>query len=284
MRPAPFIARWQVTPPVSGSFEARLRLDDESWFVGHYPGAPIFRGSLLVEALFQAASLALGGEVRLEELVACRFHSPLFPGDEIVASIALKDAGAGSTLVEASAKGRAPAAQATMLVVPDRSGTVDLGPAANAGAAARALDASFIRGVLPHRPPALLIDDADVLGPSTLVARKHITPDEPRSAGADTPSLRSYPVALVVESFCQACGLLRAATATARESYGNKVPVVAKLANLRFGGGVGPGNVLEHHVRMISRLPDGAVFSGETAVAGRVVLQVGRVVAALASL
>jgi 3-hydroxymyristoyl/3-hydroxydecanoyl-(acyl carrier protein) dehydratase len=285
MRPAPFTARWESAPQVAGAFEARLRLDDESLFAGHYPGAPIFPGNFLVEALFQAASVALDS-VRLEEIVACRFHSPLFPGDEVVASFTLKDAGAGATWVEATVHGRAPAAQVTLLVSSSTARRdVDPVTAPSAGPVARVLDAAFIRGALPHRPPALLVDEASVVGPSALVGRKRIAIDEPcyaRAEASSTPSSSAaYPASLIVESFCQSCGLLRAATAPAREQH-DKLPVVAKLANLRFGAAPGPGDTLEHHVRMISRLPEGAVFSGQTVASGRVVLQVGRVIAALA--
>ena len=296
MRPAPsikpFIAAWQAGPVVAGAFEARLVLDDETLFAGHYPGAPIFPGTFLIEALFQAASTALGGLVRLEEVVACRFHSPLFPGDEIAARFTVKEAGAGRTLVEATASSREQAAKLTMVVAPSSAdlGAVVSAPAWEpAGPSARALDAPFIHRILPHRPPALLVDSALVLdlpgaGPA-LLARKAVTAGEPCYAGAEGPPAWGYPSLLVVESFCQSCGLLRAATSTADEPRDeSKVPVVAKLAGLRFTGEAAPGDLLEHHVKLVVRTGEGAVFSGQTVVARRTVLQVGRVVAAVAAL
>ena len=291
MRPAPFTAHWQAEPVVAGAFEARLRLDDEHLFAGHYPDAPIFPGSFLIEALFQAASAALGGDLHLEEIVACRFYSPLLPGDELSARFALKEDGAGRTRIEATASGRAPAAELTLLVAASNSqaSAVSAPPWEQASPSVRPLDASFIHRVLPHRPPALLVDRAQVLDlPSdrtALIARKAITPDEPCYASAE-PILRwDYPRSLIVESFCQACGLLRAATGPAGEPRDEtKVPVVAKLAGLRFTGDAAPGDLLEHRVQLVVRTGEGAVFSGQTVVAGRVVLQVSRVVAALAQL
>jgi len=110
-----------------------------------------------------------------------------------------------------------------------------------------------------------------------LLARKAVTAGEPCYVGAEGPPAWGYPSLLVVESFCQSCGLLRAATGTADEPRDeSKVPVVAKLAGLRFTGEAAPGDLLEHHVK--------AVFSGQTVVAGRVVVEVARVVAALAPL
>jgi 3-hydroxymyristoyl/3-hydroxydecanoyl-(acyl carrier protein) dehydratase len=279
MKAVPFIAGWQAGPVVAGAFEARLVLDDENLFAGHYPGAPIFPGTSLIEALFQAANAALGGEARLAEIVACRFHSPLFPGDDLRARFTLKQAGAGGTLVEATASGRAKAADISMLLAPSGG---ELGAVASAwdqaGRGARSLDASFIQRVLPHRPPALLIDSALVFdlpgGAPALLARKAVTTGEP-----------CYPGTLIIESFCQACGLLRASSESASEPRDeSKLPVVAKLAGLRFFGEAVPGDLLEHQVQLVVRTGDGAVFSGQTVVAGRVVLQVARVIAATTSL
>ena len=293
MRPVPFVAGWQVGPVVLGTFEARLGLDDERLFAGHYPGAPIFPGSFLIEALFQAVSTALGGEVCLEEIVACRFHAPLLPGDELSARFALKEAGGGEMLVEATANGRAPAANITMRVATStttRQGSIASAPPwEQSEPSARALDASFIRRVLPHRPPALLVDSALVLdlpgAKPALIARKAVTAGEPCYASAKPTSTWSYPRSLVVESFCQACGLLRAARGSTDEPRDEaKVPVVAKLAGLRFTGDARPGDLVEHHVQLVIRTGEGAVFSGQTVVAGRVILQVARVVAARAEL
>ena len=297
MRPAPFTARWQAGPVVAGAFEARFRLDDQAPFAGHYPGAPILPGSFLIEALLQAVSTALGNDHRLEEIVACRFHSPLLPGDEVVAHFALKEAGSGATLVEVTANGRGPAAQLSMLVGPlvapaphSSQEAIDTAPPLEqAPADGRALDPAFIHRALPHRHPALLVDSANVLehpgGASTLLARKAVTLGERCYAGADGLSTWSYPPSLIIESFCQACGLLRGSATPAGERRDDtKVPVVAKLAGLRFIGDVVPGDLLEHHVRMVASTPDGAVFSGQTVVARRTVMQVGRVVAAVAAL
>jgi 3-hydroxyacyl-[acyl-carrier-protein] dehydratase len=293
MRPAPFIARWKAGPVAAGAFEAHLVLDDESLFAGHYPDAPILPGTFLVEALFQAASAALGGNIRLDEIVACRFHSPLLPGDEISARFTLKNSGTGGTLIQATASGRAPAADLTMVVSPFGVSPASVGPPlptptwAPAPRSTSDLDASFIHRTLPHRPPALLVDSAIVLdlpsGGSALVARKAVTTIEPCFACAEPTG--NYPSTLIIESFCQACGLLRAATGPTSESRDEtKVPVVAKLAGLRLLGEAVPGDVLEHQVQLVVRTGEGAVFSGHTMTSGRAILQVARVVAAQAPL
>ena len=289
MKAAPFVARWRISPEVGGSFVGRMALDDPAVFAGHYPGAPIFPGTFLVEALFQAAQTIIADEIRLEQIVACRFRSPLLPRDEIAAHFVAKDAGAKRTLIDVTAQGRAPAAELTMLVASVHAASPDsfVRPTSETDArAVRTLDAAFIEGVLPHRPPALLVERALVLDQPAmrpeLRAHKTITPAEPCFLGTDS-SAGSYPRCLVVESFCQSCGLLRAATAPSADHRDeSKVPVVAKLANLRFFDDAMVGERLEHHVHLAARTPDGAVFNGQTVVSGRVIMQAERVVAAMA--
>jgi 3-hydroxymyristoyl/3-hydroxydecanoyl-(acyl carrier protein) dehydratase len=289
MKAAPFVARWRLSPEADGVFDGLMVLDDLAVFAGHYPKAPIFPGTFLIEALFQAVAFTLGDELHLEQIVACRFRSPLLPGDEISACFTTKDAGAGRTLVEVTAQGRAPAADLTMLVAPVRAADCPASapaPEVSPGVV-RTLDAAFVESVLPHRPPALLVESALLLEqPGTkpeLRGHKFITPTEPCFLNSASPDAALYPRSLVLESFCQSCGLLRAATAQAAEPrVATKVPVVAKLANLRFLGDARVGDRLEHQVNLAARTPDGAVFSGQTVVSGRVIMQVDRVVAAMA--
>jgi len=297
MRPAPFVARWELLPAGEGAFTARLALDDDAPFAGHYPGEPILPGSLLVEALFQAAGSALGGDWRLAEICSARFQAPLLPGDVLQARLAFVDGEAGEKLVEATASGRAESGEFKLRLARVAASLPVIEPAADvrsglsweqARAQGRALDCDFVRRVLPHRPPALLIDAAIVADAETskpvMLARKAVTQSERGYALSGELTSFGYPSSLVAESFCQACGLLRASSAPAGAAPRDpsKVPVVARLVKLRFVGEAHPGEILEHRIRLAARMPDGAVFSGESVASGRVVLQVERVVAATA--
>jgi len=63
----------------------------EPYFAGHFPGAPVMPGVLIIEALAQAGALLLFREVpdREKKLVffagidECRFRAPVFPGDTL---------------------------------------------------------------------------------------------------------------------------------------------------------------------------------------------------------
>ena len=71
---------------------------NEPHFMGHFPGAPVMPGVLVVEAMAQAAGfLLLGGvEDRDNKLVYftgidnCRFRKPVVPGDRRVFEVELK--------------------------------------------------------------------------------------------------------------------------------------------------------------------------------------------------
>lgn len=66
-------------------------LASEPYFAGHFPGAPVMPGVLIVEAMAQAGALLLLREVpdRESKLVffagidRARFRQPVFPGDDL---------------------------------------------------------------------------------------------------------------------------------------------------------------------------------------------------------
>ena len=57
---------------------------NEPYFVGHFPGAPVFPGVVLCEALAQLAGvLAEDDSVRLVGVERARFRRPVLPGDRL---------------------------------------------------------------------------------------------------------------------------------------------------------------------------------------------------------
>jgi len=68
---------------------------NEPHFVGHFPGAPVMPGVLVIEALAQAGGVLMFREVpdRHEKLIFfagidnCRFRHPVVPGDQLVLEV-----------------------------------------------------------------------------------------------------------------------------------------------------------------------------------------------------
>jgi 3-hydroxyacyl-[acyl-carrier-protein] dehydratase len=141
-----------------------------------------------------------------------------------------------------------------------------------------------IKAVLPHRYPMLLVDAVDALEPgSEITASKSITGNESCFAHLhDTaaPEAYAYPSSLVIESFCQAAGILYA-TAEADKTFDGMVMLFGSISSFVFHTSAYPGETLQHRVRLDRALTDSAVFSGEVRAAGKLVADVSRVVVAV---
>jgi len=126
----------------------------------------------------------------------------------------------------------------------------------------------------------LLIDRVNTdAGCGELTAIKAVTCNEPWYA--DIPdelgeAAYDYPDVLVLESWCQAAGVLAARSA----APGNRVMLFGGVSDVRFSGRVRPGDTLEHRVRQLLALDSTAVFEGECLVGGQAVMTVGRLVIA----
>jgi beta-hydroxyacyl-ACP dehydratase FabZ len=65
---------------------------NEPYFQGHFPGAPVMPGVLLVEAMAQAGGVLMLRDIpdRQEKLIyftgidRCRFRRPVVPGDQVI--------------------------------------------------------------------------------------------------------------------------------------------------------------------------------------------------------
>lgn len=144
---------------------------------------------------------------------------------------------------------------------------------------------SGIKRVLPHRYPMLLVDRVDELVPGeSLTARKAVTANEPwyRDLPADaTDEQHHYPSALLIESWCQAAGVLAAWKNPNPDVLDGQVMLFGSISEVVFRRPVLPGDVLEHRVRLFRELSDTVIFEGEARVDGETVLEVGRVVMAM---
>lgn len=142
-----------------------------------------------------------------------------------------------------------------------------------------------IKDVLPHRHPMLLVDRVLEVDPGErIVALKNVTANEPCFAGVRDGAPEdayAYPATLVVESFCQAAGIMYNLLRAQEAAAGDVVMLFGAISSFRFHHDVLPGSTMEHHVRLEKGLADAAVFAGEVRVDGRVVADVDRVVVAL---
>ena len=93
----PFVLLDRVTDIVPGERIVGLKnvTINEPFFMGHFPGAPVMPGVLIIEALAQLGAVMIMREIenRTEKLVyftgidECRFRRPVVPGDQLVLEV-----------------------------------------------------------------------------------------------------------------------------------------------------------------------------------------------------
>lgn len=142
------------------------------------------------------------------------------------------------------------------------------------------IGAAEIMRRLPYRYPMLLVDRVvEVIPGKELTALKAVTASEPWFGGPE-PILR-YPPVLLIESLCQATGVL-AAWDTPRPSVRHgDVMLLGALSDVDIQGTVEPGCLIRHHVQLVRDLGDTLLFTGSSTVDGRPVLRVGRITMAI---
>lgn len=85
---------------------------NEPFFQGHFPGAPVFPGVLLVEAMAQAGGVLMLRDIpeRHEKLIyftgidRCRFRRPVVPGDQVILEVRVLKKRARFAVLEGVAK------------------------------------------------------------------------------------------------------------------------------------------------------------------------------------
>jgi 3-hydroxyacyl-[acyl-carrier-protein] dehydratase len=143
-----------------------------------------------------------------------------------------------------------------------------------------------IRLILPHRHPMLLVDA--VLGVEEgrwVKAIKNVSRNEPCFAALtrELPHTAfEYPPSLIIESFCQAAGILQVVS-TRDAAPAGSLMLFGAVSNLQFHGAAYAGETLVHEARIETALSDAAIFSGTVSVGDRVIMTVERVVVALRS-
>ncbi|MBS2962345.1 hypothetical protein KGA66_04755 [Actinocrinis puniceicyclus] len=140
-----------------------------------------------------------------------------------------------------------------------------------------------IKRLLPHRYPMLLVDRVTAAQPGvSLTAVKAVTVNEPCYRGLSQDADHDYPVSLLIESWCQAAGLLACLDRPNPDVLRGMVTLFGSITDLRLGRPARPGDLLEHRVRLVRAVTDAAVFEGESLLAdGCEALSVASIVIAL---
>ncbi|MFF4254912.1 3-hydroxyacyl-ACP dehydratase FabZ family protein [Streptomyces sp. NPDC001663] len=139
-----------------------------------------------------------------------------------------------------------------------------------------------LKQTLPHRYPMLLVDRVTAVETGvSLTAVKAITANEPWYAeipdGA-TEADHAYPVALLVESWCQAAGVLALWERFTPEEVAELVMLFGSISGIQVHARALPGSLVEHRVRHVRSVGTTLIFEGESLLDGAPLLTVGSIV------
>jgi 3-hydroxyacyl-[acyl-carrier-protein] dehydratase len=274
-------------------FVGVIAIDEiEPVLAGHFPGFPILPGVCLVECVHQTALVALSPHTALPALRVIekvRFLEPVFPGDQLTVHIGISthdDGWACRARVVAqrpSTPGRCFEAAVVKLRYGTTRHTAAMAKPRPATPPAKARwGIADLKRMIPHRYPMLLLDRIEgVSQGQELVATKAISANEPWYAGLSHEDDHGYPDVLLVESWCQAAGVLAVRDHLIPDVLSGQVTLFGGITNITLSGRVQPGDVVEHRVRAIKLLSQAAVFEGESLVGDVPVLNVEQIVIVL---
>ena len=130
-------------------------------------------------------------------------------------------------------------------------------------------DIQWIREILPHRYPFLLVDRIEELEPERIVGIKNVTINEPFFIG-HFPDFPVMPGVLIVESMAQVAGVLVLSQIEDRKS---KLVLLASVEEAKFRKPVRPGDQLKIEMKVAKRKQSIAKMFGTATVEGAVVAE-----------
>ncbi|MGN2637855.1 hypothetical protein ACTD5D_16995 [Nocardia takedensis] len=258
---------------------------DEPVFAGHFPHFPIFPAIGVIDFVRRAAVSthpAPRTGLRVESVRRARFLNPIRPGDRLTARLTWERTGERWHCSAAVGTADGPAARLSLVFGDPPASPSDVVGARDSRHPV--MTGSEIHRLLPHRYPMLLIDR--VVGPVTdqeVFAQKAVTRGEPwyqSPPGGPEAASDDYPAALVLESWSQAAAVLIARERPSANPL-DTVPLFGSLSGARLPAPVRPGDVMDHHVRIVRRISDTVLAEGVSTVDGRPVLEVEQMTIAL---
>jgi len=128
------------------------------------------------------------------------------------------------------------------------------------------MDLDQIQQWIPNRAPWLWVDEVVQLDDQTIHARKHLSADLPVFQG-HYPDFPLLPGVLQCEAALEASAILIAHMGV---STTGRIPVAARMNNVKFKRMVGPDETLDIFVKLQDRLQDTFYLRGRVEVDGQV--------------
>ncbi|HOP81769.1 MAG TPA: 3-hydroxyacyl-ACP dehydratase FabZ [Fervidobacterium sp.] len=127
------------------------------------------------------------------------------------------------------------------------------------------MDKEEIKKILPHREPILLVDEVIEKGEDYIVAKKHVSLEEPVLTG-HFPGYPIYPGVYILEGLAQSAGVLLLG------NLGEKsIPLFLGIDEARFKKEVRPECDLLYEVKVLEQRSGIVIVEGKAKVNGQIV-------------
>ncbi|HCI29224.1 MAG TPA: 3-hydroxyacyl-ACP dehydratase FabZ [Fervidobacterium sp.] len=127
------------------------------------------------------------------------------------------------------------------------------------------MDKETIKNILPHREPILLVDEVIEKGEDYIVAKKHISVDEPVLKG-HFPGYPIYPGVCILEGLAQSAGVLLLGNLNEKS-----VPLFLGIDEARFKKEVRPECDLFYEIKVLEKRGGIIIVDGKAKVDGQTV-------------
>ncbi|HOQ39545.1 MAG TPA: 3-hydroxyacyl-ACP dehydratase FabZ [Fervidobacterium sp.] len=127
------------------------------------------------------------------------------------------------------------------------------------------MDKETIKNILPHREPILLVDEVIEKGEDYIVAKKHISVDEPVLKG-HFPGYPIYPGVYILEGLAQSAGVLLLGNLNEKS-----VPLFLGIDEARFKKEVRPECDLFYEIKVLEKRGGIIIVDGKAKVDGQTV-------------
>ena len=133
------------------------------------------------------------------------------------------------------------------------------------------IDIQEIKRLIPHRYPFLFVDKVlDFIPKISAIGIKNVTTNEPHFQG-HFPSQPVMPGVAIIEAMAQTAGILVSKSLELEDS--GALVYFLSIDNCKFRHVVGPGDVLELHIKVIRGRGKIWKFRGDAIVDGKIVTE-----------
>ena len=134
------------------------------------------------------------------------------------------------------------------------------------------MDLTPVLEAIPHREPFLFIDEITHYEPGLIRCRKTFTGNEFFFAG-HYPGFPLVPGVILCESILQAGAILLAKMSESDNEIIGKLPVVAKMGEVRFKKMVQPGDTIDIEINYVEKLTSVFFLHGKMRLQDKTILQ-----------